>query len=94
MVTGWSPRMRDNRQSSCNMVNQTLPVPLYFATQRDRASFAQGCAAFEIDNGAAVKTRAGCCRSIQTDQTSTCFAMAKASSTSMPRYLTVLSIFV
>ena len=32
MVTGWSPSMRDNIQSSCNMVNQTLPVPLYFAT--------------------------------------------------------------
>ena len=27
-------------------------------------------------------------------QTSTCSAMARASSTSMPRYLTVLSIFV
>lgn len=32
MVTGWSRRMWDNSQSSCNMVNQTLPVALYVAT--------------------------------------------------------------
>jgi hypothetical protein len=33
-------------------------------------------------------------RSAQVVQTSTCSAMARASSTSMPRYLTVLSILV
>src|ERR1700738_2225595 len=42
----------------------------------------------------AVGGRAEHVRSAQVFQTSTCSAIAKASSTSMPRYLTVLSILV
>ena len=42
----------------------------------------------------AVKGRAEHVRSARVIQTSTCSAIASASSTSMPRYLTVLSIFV
>jgi hypothetical protein len=42
----------------------------------------------------AIGSRAGHVRSARVFQTSTCSAIARASSTSMPRYLTVLSILV
>ena len=47
-----------------------------------------------VGDSRAVKGRAEHFRSARVFQTSTCSAIARASSTSMPRYLTVLSILV
>src|SRR5258705_13379542 len=47
-----------------------------------------------MSDSLAVKGRAEHFRSARVFQTSTCSAIARASSTSMPRYLTVLSILV
>ena len=52
------------------------------------------CSDFVRWPAAAVSSRAEHVRSARVVQTSICSAIAKASSTSMPRYLTVLSILV
>jgi hypothetical protein len=78
------------------LVNGRTPYPQTFCMLRWSRSKAAICARYDVRwwPQAADDGRAEHVRSALVIQTSTCSAIASASSTSMPRYRTVLSILV
>src|SRR6266851_7861091 len=77
-------REEDYNNSRCRLSNKASRLPMCAEGARDGSYW----------HKPAVEGRAEHVRSARVFQTSTCSAIARASSTSIPRYLTVLSIFV